>query len=33
VYGMPRAAAELGAAVQVLPIGRIGAEVVRIVGG
>jgi two-component system chemotaxis response regulator CheB len=33
VYGMPRAAAELGAATHVLPIERIGAEVARLVSG
>jgi two-component system chemotaxis response regulator CheB len=33
VFGMPKAAAELGAAVQVLPIERIGAEVARLVTG
>jgi two-component system chemotaxis response regulator CheB len=33
VFGMPKAAAELGAVVQVLPIERIGAEVARLVTG
>jgi two-component system chemotaxis response regulator CheB len=33
VFGMPRAAAELGAASQVLPIENIGAEVMRLVMG
>jgi two-component system response regulator WspF len=33
VYGMPRAAAELGAAGKVLPVGRIGEEIARSVSG
>jgi two-component system response regulator WspF len=32
VYGMPRAAAELGAAVEVLPVDRIGAAIARALG-
>ncbi len=32
VYGMPKAAAEIGAALEVLPLGRIGAALVRQAG-
>jgi two-component system response regulator WspF len=33
VYGMPKAAADLGAAVEVLPLERIGPRLGRLVAG
>ena len=32
VYGMPKAAAQLGAAAEILPLDQIGAAIVRVAG-